>query len=146
MRLNCPLWPDDGIQPEGSARRATRQKKLRAHMSCARLLRALRALMWLLANAQTFDDGFVPVLIRLLQVVEKTAAASDQFQEAAAAVMILRVRLEVLRQVGDAVREECDLHFWRSGIDVMDSIRGYELSFLLFRGWQIRVSLRLKPL
>jgi hypothetical protein len=48
--------------------------------------------------------------------------------------MILRVSLEVLGQVGDAVREECDLHFWRSGIDVMDSIRGDELGFLLFGG------------
>lgn len=102
--------------------------------------------MWLLADAQFVDDGAVAVLVRLLEIVQKAAAAADQFQKAAAAVMVLRVRLEVLRQVGDAVREECDLHFWRSGIDVVDSIRGYELSFLLFRGWQIRVSLRLKPL
>ena len=106
----------------------------------------VRALMWLLADAQFVDDGAVALHVLFLQVVEKPAAAADHLQQTAAAVMILRVGLEVLGKVGDAVREECDLHFWRSGIDVMDSIRGDELGFLLFGGRQIRVSLRLKPL
>src|SRR5436853_1681655 len=50
--------------------------------------------------------------------------------------MILRVRLEMLGEVSDAIREKCDLHFGRAGIAVMRAILGDQVRFLLFRGRQ----------
>src|SRR5258706_12309401 len=98
-----------GSSRRGCAWLPTRQKNLgrtcRAPVYCGRS----RALMWLLADAQLVDDGAVAVLVRLLEVVQKAAAAADKLQEAAAAVMVLRVGLEVLGQVGDAVRGEWEL-------------------------------------
>src|SRR5947207_2667324 len=61
----------------------------------------------LFANAELVDDRAIPREVGLLEVIEKTAAAADELQKAAAAVMILRVRLEVLGQVSDAIGEKC---------------------------------------
>src|SRR5688572_25544984 len=76
----------------------------------------------LLTNAELVDDRAVALHVDLLEVIQQAAAAPDQLQKAAAGVVILRVRLEVLGQIADAVREECNLHFWRPGIGVMDAI------------------------
>src|SRR4051794_32166663 len=83
----------------------------------------------LLADAELVDDRAVALEVRLLEVVQKAAATPDQLQEAATAVMVLRVRLEVLRQIGNSAREECDLHFWGAGIAVMRAILGNEICF-----------------
>ena len=45
------------------------------------------------------------------EIVEHPTAASDEHQQTALAVEVLLVDLHVLRQVLDALREECDLHF-----------------------------------
>src|SRR5215212_5452521 len=95
----------------------------------------------LLADAELVDDRAVALVVDLLEVVEKTTPTPDELQEAAAAVMILRVRLEVVRQIRNAAREECDLHFWGAGIAVMRAILGYELRFLLLRRGQNLFSL-----
>lgn len=45
-----------------------------------------------------------------LDVVEKLAALAYHLEEAAAAVVILLMRLEVLRKMSDALREDSNLH------------------------------------
>src|SRR5688572_18611604 len=95
----------------------------------------------LLTDAELVDDRAVTLHVGLPEVVEKTATAADELQEAAAGMMILRVRLEVLSEVGNAVREECDLHFWRPGIGVMDAILVDEVRLLLLGRRQNPVSL-----
>src|SRR5688572_25423273 len=69
----------------------------------------------LLTDTELIDDRAVPLHIGLLEVVKKPAAASDELQQTAARVMVLRVGIEMLGEVGNAVREKCDLHFWRPG-------------------------------
>src|SRR5437867_2549457 len=95
----------------------------------------------LLPDSELIDDRAVALLVGLLQVVQKTTAAADELQQAATAVMILRVRFEVFGQVADAVREKCDLHFGRAGITVVGAILRNHFGFLLLGAWQNTVSL-----
>src|SRR5687768_5810076 len=90
----------------------------------------------LLTDTELVDDRAVPLHIGLLEVVKKPAAASDELQQTATGMMVLRMGLEMLGEVGNAVREKCDLHFWRPGIAVMDAILVDDGGFLLLRGRQ----------
>src|ERR1041385_5276487 len=94
----------------------------------------------LLANAELVDDGAITLEVGLLEVIDKTAAAADEFEEAAAAVMILRVRLEMLGEIGDAVREKRDLHFRGARVAFMDGELGNEVGLLFLGGRQNPVS------
>ena len=75
-----------------------------------------------------------------LEVIEKPAPAADELEKTAAAVMVLRVRLEMLGEVGNSVREKRDLHFRRTGIAVVRAILGNQVRFFLFGGRQNPVS------
>src|SRR5688572_9225605 len=92
--------------------------------------------MFLLADAELVDDGAVAREISLLQVVQEPAAATNELQQSASAVVVLRVRLEMLGQIGDPIREKRDLHLRGTGIAVMRGVRGNELRFLLLRRGQ----------
>jgi len=94
----------------------------------------------LLANAELIDDGAIALVVGLLEVVEKTAAAADELQETAAAVMILRVRLEVLGQIGDSIREKRNLHFRGARVALVDGVLGNEVGLLFLGGRQNPVS------
>src|SRR5690606_27960503 len=58
----------------------------------------------LLADAQSVDQGLVALLIDRTEVIEEPPPLADELEEPAPAVVILLVRLEVLRQVGDPLR------------------------------------------
>src|SRR5471032_1904385 len=94
----------------------------------------------LLADAELLDDRPIPFHVDFLQVVEKAAPAANHLEQAATAVVILRVGLEMLGHVGDSVREECDLHFWRSGIALVSAILSYDFCFLFLRRRQNKFS------
>ena len=132
--------PNDGIRPEG---KVLVQGSGLKHEGAGRVARPQgdRAL---LTNSELVDDRAVPLHVSLLEVVKKPAAATDELQQAAARVMVLRVGLEMLGEVGNAVREECDLHFWRPGIGVMNPIRVDEVRLLLLGGGQNPVLLMVK--
>ena len=70
----------------------------------------------LLAEAERIDQLAVGVEVRALEVVKELAAARNHAKQAAAAVVILGVHLEVLGKVVDAGREKSDLDFRRAGI------------------------------
>src|SRR5262249_25146805 len=70
----------------------------------------------LLADAEGIDEPTIAVDVLRLQVVEEPAPLDDQLEEAAARVMVLRVDLEVLGQVRDALGQQRDLHFRRAGV------------------------------
>src|SRR3954467_12087029 len=76
----------------------------------------------LLTDAEALDQVRVAVRVLALQVVEKSAALADQLQQAAARVMVLRVRLEMVGQIADALAEERNLHFRGSGVALMGSV------------------------
>src|SRR5262245_40606724 len=73
----------------------------------------------LLADAEGLDHAAIPLQVVPADVVEEPTAAADEHQEAAPGVVVLRVRLEVLGQVVDALAEERDLHLGRSAVGLM---------------------------
>ena len=70
----------------------------------------------LLADAQAADQFRVALRVLALQVIEQAPALTDQLQQAAARVMILRVGLEVFGEVVDALAEERHLNFGGAGV------------------------------
>src|ERR1700752_1245123 len=73
----------------------------------------------LLADAQLTDDFAIPVGVVGLEIVEQAAALAYQHQQTAARTMILRVGLEVLGQLANALAEDRDLHFRTASVGVM---------------------------
>ena len=63
----------------------------------------------LLPEAETLDQLVVAIGILFPEILEQPAPAPDHLQQAAAGVVVLGVRLEVLGQVRDARREQRDL-------------------------------------
>ena len=77
----------------------------------------------LLADAQAANQIGVALGVLALQVVQQAAALADQLEQAAARVMIFRVRLEVLGEIADAFAENGDLNFRRAGVGVVGAVR-----------------------
>jgi hypothetical protein len=73
----------------------------------------------LFADAQFLDQGPVPVDILTLEIVEKVPALADQLEQTTAGMMILFVGLKMIGQIGNPLRQQCDLHLRRAGIGVM---------------------------
>src|SRR6186997_5559 len=70
----------------------------------------------LLAEAELADQVGVALRVILLEVIKKAAALVDHHQEAAPAMIVLGVALEMLGQGLDAVGEDGDLDFGRTRI------------------------------
>ena len=60
-------------------------------------------------ESETLDERLVTILIVRPQVLQQTTTATDQLEQTTTAVVVLLVGLEVSRQVGDALGQECDL-------------------------------------
>src|SRR5581483_9922704 len=65
------------------------------------------------AQAELLDQGTVALQVGLLQVRQEPAPAADELQEAAARVVVLGVRAQVLRELADPLRQHRDLHLGR---------------------------------
>src|SRR5687767_13569259 len=68
------------------------------------------------ADTQLFDDRAIPFRVLLLQIFEQAATLADQHEQPASRVMVLRVSLEVLGEVGDALGEQRDLNLGRARV------------------------------
>src|SRR4029453_16862343 len=75
----------------------------------------------LLTDSEPLDELVVALRVLALQVIEQTAAAADELHETAAGVMILGVRLEVIGQISNPVRQQRDLDLGRSRVGVVSS-------------------------
>ena len=76
----------------------------------------------LLTQTELLDDRAVTLDIVLLEVCEEVSSVADHLEKAAAAVVVLVVRLHVLGQVVDTVGQKCDLYFGRTGITFVNSV------------------------
>ena len=94
---------------------------------CPLLLYCLR----LLADAEFGDDGLIALGIVFFEVVEQATTPADQHEKAAARAVIFLVRLEVSRQLTNALAEQRDLYFRAAGIRIMRAIRVNNGLFLL---------------
>ena len=76
----------------------------------------------LLSQAELANDRAVTLDIVLLQVVQQTSSVTDHLLQTAAAVEVLLVGLQVLGQVSDAVGQNSNLYFGRTGVALVSSI------------------------
>src|SRR5215212_3842665 len=68
------------------------------------------------AEPQLLDEGSVSLEVCPLQVVQEPPPASDELQEAAARVVVVLVRPQMLRQLVDPARQHRDLDLRRTGV------------------------------
>jgi hypothetical protein len=87
----------------------------------------------LLADTELANDRLITLGIVFLEVVEQAAPLADQHEKSAARAVVFLVRLEVLRQLADALAEQGDLDFRTSGIAGMRAVSVNE-GFLLLSG------------
>src|SRR5580704_7215083 len=85
----------------------------------------------LLANAQFADHGPVPLRIVRLQIVQQAAALAHQHQQSTPRSVILRVCLEMLSQVANALAQYRNLHLRAPGVGIMGAIACDYFRFLL---------------
>src|SRR6266511_3604804 len=76
----------------------------------------LGSLVGLPPQAELLNEGAIALEVALLQVLQEPPAAADELEQAAARVVVLRVRPQVLGQLVDASRQQRDLHFRRAGV------------------------------
>src|SRR5579884_515674 len=70
----------------------------------------------LLPEAELADKVGVALLVLATEVVEKRPTLVNQHQKTATRMIVLGVGLEVRRQVVDALGQNCDLYFRRTGV------------------------------
>src|SRR4051812_11691742 len=73
-------------------------------------------LQWLLPEAELGDEAGIALFVLAAQIVEQRATLVDEHQEPAARMVVLGVGLEVAGQVVDALGEDRDLNFGRTGV------------------------------
>jgi hypothetical protein len=74
---------------------------------------------WLLSNAQPLDDRPVPGIVHIAKIIQQSPATADKLEKTPSGVVILLMKLEMLRQIRNPVRQHGNLNFRRSGIIVM---------------------------
>src|SRR5690606_8162754 len=79
------------------------------------------------AQTESFDQRLVARRARSLQVVEQLAAPADHLQQAAARMVVFRVRLEVVGQFDDPGGEQRNLDFRRAGVVLATLVVGDDL-------------------
>jgi hypothetical protein len=70
----------------------------------------------LFADAEFGNNALVTLGIVFLEVVEQTTPLAHQHEKAAARAVVFLVRLEVLRQLANALAEQRDLHLGTAGV------------------------------
>jgi hypothetical protein len=63
-----------------------------------------------------------------LQVLKEPAPAADELEQPAPRVVVLGVRAEMLRQLVDAPRQQCDLDLRRAGVGVASAVLADDLA------------------
>src|SRR3546814_5451528 len=85
-------------------------------------------------------SGIVTGLVLALHVVQQAPALADHDQKAAARVEILAMSLEMLGKIRDALRQDGDLNFRRSGVTLVGAILLNQRSLALGRDRHRNVS------
>ena len=86
----------------------------------------------LLTDTQLGDQGTIALDVLLHEVVEQAAALTDHLVQAAAGVVVLRVLLEVLGELVDALGENGDLDLGRTGVAGMGCVLLNDSSLFFF--------------
>src|SRR5262245_36055801 len=89
-------------------------------------------LLQLFSQTKTIDQVVITVDVTTLQIIKKAAALADQLQQSAARMIVLLVSLEMVGQFIDALRQQRDLDFRRSGVGAMRLVLRNQFEFSLF--------------
>ena len=94
-------------------------------------------------DAEALDERAVPLDVGGLQVLEQAATLTDQQQQAAPAVVVVLVGLQVLSEVGDALAQKRDLDLGAAGVALFGSVLGDDglLDFSVERHGCLRIPL-----
>jgi hypothetical protein len=84
----------------------------------------------LTADAEALNDLYVALGAAGLQVIQQPATARNKYEQTTTTVMILLVGLEVIRQHLDPLAQQGNLHFRRTSVRLMDTVRRDYLGFL----------------
>lgn len=76
----------------------------------------------LLSQAELLNDCSVTLDILLLQVSEHAAALADHLEQAATGMVVVLVLLQMLGELSDALGQDSDLYFRRTGIGLMHAV------------------------
>jgi hypothetical protein len=75
--------------------------------------------MWLAelaAQPEAGEDRVVAVDVIFAEVAEMSTALTYEHEEASSRVVVVPMLPQMIGERNDAIRQECDLHFWRPGI------------------------------
>src|SRR5579872_3209805 len=81
----------------------------------------LPVLEHLTTDAQALDQVLVSFRVTAFQVFQKAAAPRDHRQQSPAGMMIFTVRLEMILELQNALAQEGDLNFGRSGVRLVNA-------------------------
>ena len=81
------------------------------------------------AEFQLFGNGLVSDKVCGMEVIQKTAALADQFEEAAPGAVVFNILLEMLGQMVDPISEQGHLHISGASVALMYLEPFYRLAF-----------------
>lgn len=84
------------------------------------------------SDTQSFDDVAITVNIFFLQIVKKASSLTNHLQQAAAAMMVFFMFLQMFIQIVDFVGQNRDLNFRRTGVAFMSFEFVDQFSFRCF--------------
>jgi len=76
----------------------------------------------LTADAQAQNQVLVSFRVTAFQVFQHAPPPCDHRQQSPAGMMIFAVGLEMILELQDTLTQDCYLHFWRTGVGLMDPI------------------------
>jgi hypothetical protein len=121
------------LQADGLKPRPTNRQVLLPGNSGRTVRTALRAALAArklsTTNAKSVDQALVARVVGTPQIIENLTPLRHQLQQPAPRMIVFDMRFEVLRQIVDTLRQECNLHFGRTGIVGFDGIRFDKLRF-----------------
>ena len=91
-------------------------------LSALKYLHTLRKSAGLLADAQLCNDRTVTLDVLLCEVVKQSAALTNHLVHTETAVVVVGMDLEVSGQLTDALSENGDLNFGRTGVGLVSSV------------------------
>ena len=76
----------------------------------------------LTTDAQALNQVLVSFRATAFQIFQKAAPPRDHRQQSPAGMMIFTVRLEMILKLQNALTQDRDLNFWRTGIRFVDTV------------------------
>lgn len=76
----------------------------------------------LVPESKILDKLPISLDVCFLQMIEKTSALPYHLEQTATAMMILRMSLEVIGQIIDALSQNRDLHFAGAGVSTVRTV------------------------